>query len=221
MQEALTPQAEPRCLPLDAYEARVLAVLIEKRHTVPDSYPMTVNSLLAGCNQKSSRDPVLELTEADVHAALERLRGKALAIESSGGRVMRWSENAKRVLGIPAESVAALAVLMLRGPQTPAELRANTERLYRFSDISALEAFLDELGQRGLVLQLPRAPGAREVRWVHTLCGAPVAQAAVTPEPPEPGLLERVAALELALAKLRADVAAWQTVSTRVQEGDA
>jgi uncharacterized protein YceH (UPF0502 family) len=163
---------------LSAVEARVLGVLVEKQLTVPDIYPLTLNALLAGCNQKTSRDPVMALTEGEVRDALERLRRLSLVIESSGSRVMRYSHNAKRVLGVPTESVALLATLMLRGPQTAAELRANAERLQRFSDASALEAFLEELAAwpaGALVERLARQPGAREQRWAQLLCGAPAA----------------------------------------------
>ncbi len=157
-------------------ETRVLGVLIEKQLTVPDTYPLTLNALVTGCNQKSSRDPVMSLTEGEVQEALDSLRRLSLVIESSGSRTMRYSHNAKRVLGVPTESVALLATLMLRGPQTSAELRANAERLQRFSDASALEAFLDELAAwpaGALVLLLPRQPGARESRWAQLLSGPP------------------------------------------------
>lgn len=167
-------------LPLSQLEARVLGVLVEKQRTVPDTYPLSLNALLAGCNQKTSRDPVIEAGEGDLREALEGLRARSLVIESSGGRVMRYEENARRVLGVPNEAVALLATLMLRGPQTPAELRANCERLHRFSDVSAIEAYLDELARReplAYVTQLPRQPGSREQRWAHLLCGAPPAGA--------------------------------------------
>lgn len=208
--------------PLTPNEARVLAVLVEKRHTVPDTYPLSVNALQAGCNQKTSRDPVMELSEAEVLEALDGLRRRSLAIESSGARVMRYEENARRALGVPSESVALLATLALRGPQTAAELRSHCERLHRFSDVSAVEGFLDELAARpqgAYVRQLPRAPGARESRWTHLLCGEPSADvaAAVAMPPHEPPsraggvdaqafarLAERVERLEAELAALRA-----------------
>jgi uncharacterized protein YceH (UPF0502 family) len=159
---------------LSLNETRVLGVLCEKQRTVPDSYPMTLNSLLSGCNQKTSRDPVLELTESDVLAALDGLREHSLIIEQSGSRVARYAHNLERVLQIPTQSSAILTALMLRGPQTAAELRTNCERLHKFADISALEAFLAELSERSagaLVVELPRQPGARENRWMHLLSG--------------------------------------------------
>ena len=127
---------------LSVLEARVLGVLVEKERTVPDAYPLSLNALVAGCNQKTSRNPLMNAEEADVQAAVESLKALSLVIESSGGRVMRYAQNVKRVLQIPTESVALLAMLMLRGPQTAAELRANSERLCRFSDVSAVEGFL-------------------------------------------------------------------------------
>ncbi|MDO5102383.1 MAG: YceH family protein [Lautropia sp.] len=158
--------------PLSIYEARALAVLIEKEKTVPDSYPMSVNALLAGCNQRTNRDPVMNLSEADLLRALDGLRARGMVIESSGGRVMRYEQNLPRVLHIPSESAALLATLMLRGPQTPAELRNHVERQVKFADTSSVEAYLDELANRSagaLVAQMPRQPGEREQRWRHLL----------------------------------------------------
>jgi len=168
---------------LSLLEARVLGVLVEKRHTVPDSYPLTLNALVSGCNQKTARDPVIEATEAEVQAAIDRLKSLSLVVESSGGRVMRYAENAGKALGIPPQSVAVIAVLMLRGPQTAGELRINTDRLHRFGDILAVEGFLRELAERNFVRELPRAPGARETRWAHLLSGEPAVPApAASPE---------------------------------------
>ncbi|MBC7957308.1 MAG: YceH family protein [Cytophagales bacterium] len=163
---------------LSLLEARVLGVLIEKAHTVPDSYPLSLNSLVSGCNQKTTRDPVMNATDAEVQAAADALKSLHLVFESSGSRVIRYEHNMGRAMALPSQSVALLAVLMLRGPQTSSELRANADRLHRFADVSSVEAFLDELSARSeekggsLVLKLPRAPGAREARWTHLLCGA-------------------------------------------------
>jgi uncharacterized protein YceH (UPF0502 family) len=159
-------------------EARVLGVLVEKAHTVPDSYPLSLNSLVSGCNQKTARDPVLNATEAEVQVAVDALKSLSLAFESSGSRVSRYEHNMGRALGLPSQSVALLSVLMLRGPQTSAELRMNSERLHRFADVSSVDAFLNELAERAmekggpLVVKLPRAAGAREPRWAHLLSGA-------------------------------------------------
>lgn len=164
--------------PLTLLEARTLGVLVEKAATVPDSYPLSLNSLVAGCNQKTARDPVMNATDAEVQSAADALKALNLAFESSGSRVSRYEHNFGRALALPSQSVALLAVLMLRGPQTASELRGNCERLHRFADTSSVEAFLDELATRSdekggpLVVKLPRAPGAREARWTHLLSGA-------------------------------------------------
>ena len=188
-----------------------MGVLVEKERTVPDSYPLSLNALVSGCNQKTSRAPLMEVADADVQATLDDLRALSLVVESSGGRVMRYSHNLPRVLGVPTEAAALLATLMLRGPQTPGELRINTERLHRFADLSSLEAYLAELAARAagaLVVELPRAHGARENRWMHLLCGPPAAADAM------PGVVaaapgdDRLAALEARVAQLERDVQA-------------
>ena len=188
---------------LSLLETRVLGTLYEKQHTVPDSYPLTLNALVSGCNQKTSRSPVTEATEAEARDALESLKSANLVIETSGGRVSRYSHNLERVLQVPSQSAAILTVLMLRGPQTPGELRINCERLHSFSDLSAVQGFLDELAGRSLVVQLPRLPGARENRWAHLLSGAPkVEPSAAAPERDD--LRSTVARLEAEVAELKA-----------------
>ena len=162
---------------LSLLETRVLGVLVEKQLTVPDSYPLTLNTLVSGANQKTARDPVIEASEAELQAAIDHLKTLSLVIESSGGRVMRYAHNVGKVLAIPPQSVALLAVLFLRGAQTAGELRINSERLHRFGDILSVEAFLEELRERregSLVRELAKAPGARETRWAHLLSGEPV-----------------------------------------------
>ena len=159
---------------LTPLEARVLGVLVEKQATVPDAYPLTLNALVTGCNQKTARDPVLNATDAEVLTAADGLKQLSLLFESSGGRVSRYEHNMARGLSLPGAACALLATLALRGPQTSAELRANSERLHRFADISSVEGFLDELATKKTpprVLHLPRAPGEREARWAHLLCG--------------------------------------------------
>lgn len=200
---------------LSPIEARVLGVLVEKQHTVPDSYPLSLNAIVTGCNQKSSRDPVMEVSETQAQEALDGLRGRSLVIESSGSRVPRYEHNMERVLQIPSPSAALLAVLMLRGPQTAGELRINCDRLHKFADISAVDAFLQELAARtagALVVELPRQPGSRENRWAQLLCGALAAaphaatpSAAAAPrESAQTGLRERIDALEARVASLEA-----------------
>jgi uncharacterized protein YceH (UPF0502 family) len=164
---------------LSLLETRILGVLVEKQHTVPDSYPLSLNALTLGCNQKTARDPVVNASEGDVLAALDTLKSLHIVLEGSGSRVPRFEHNVQRVLKLPGQSVALLALMMLRGPQTAAELRLNTERLHRFADISSVEGFLDEMAthEPPFVVKLTRAPGARESRWAHLLSG-PVADAA-------------------------------------------
>ena len=150
---------------------------MEKARTVPDSYPLTLNSLLLGCNQKSSREPLMELDEAQVATALDNLKPRGLVRESSGGRTTRYEHNFQRGIGVFEQSAVLLGLLMLRGPQTAGELRLNSERWYKFADISSVEGFLEELQERAaekggpLVIKLARAPGSREQRWAHLLCG--------------------------------------------------
>ena len=162
---------------LSAVEARVLGTLMEKARTVPDSYPLSLNSLMLGCNQKNSREPAMNVTEEQAAEALGTLKSLNLVRESSGSRVTRFEHNFQRGVGVPEQSAVLLGLLMLRGPQTAGELRLNTERWYRFADISSVDGFLEELQDRTnakggpLVVKLPRGPGAREQRWAHLLCG--------------------------------------------------
>ncbi|MGE0310961.1 MAG: YceH family protein [Lautropia sp.] len=172
-QAATAPRASfPILTPL---QARVVAVLYEKQHTVPDTYPMSLNALRAGVNQKTSRDPLMSATEAEIAEAIDELRGLSLVIESSGSRTMRYEQNIRRVVDMPGAAVALLATLVLRGPQTAAELRMNSERLYRFADTSSVEGFLREMAERAggaLVRELQRRPGERERRWAQLWTGA-------------------------------------------------
>jgi uncharacterized protein YceH (UPF0502 family) len=203
----------PRLPVLSLLEARVLGVLCEKQHTVPDTYPLSLNALMAGCNQKTSRQPIIEVSESEVQAAIDSLKGPALVIESSGGRVTRYAHNMERALRLPSQSIALLTVLMLRGPQTAGELRINCERLHKFADISAVEGFLYELAERpdgALVVELPRQPGARENRWAHLLSGAPVVEeipaTAPAAGPVADVTMGEIAALKANVARLEAEV---------------
>ncbi len=205
--------------PLSETEARVLATLMEKARTVPDSYPLTLNSLQSGCNQKSSREPVMNLSEDEIAQALDGLRERSLVFESSGGRATRYEHNFERAVGVPSQAAALLGLLLLRGPQTAGELRLNAERWHRFADIGSVEVFLEELQDRpadkggALVVKLPRAPGAREQRWAQLLCGSVDAQAVAASAAPASAaggssaelqaLAERVAALEALVEELR------------------
>lgn len=200
---------------LSLLETRVLGVLVEKQRTVPDTYPLTLLALTTGCNQKSARDPILGATEAEVQAAIDHLKSLSLVVESSGGRVMRYAHNIDRVLAVPSQAVALIAVLMLRGPQTVGELRSGCDRLHRFADLSAVEGFLHELAERAagaLVVELPRQPGARESRWAHLLSGVPPKEAgwaAAASVPDDDAVtVSEIAALKANVAQLADEVAA-------------
>lgn len=214
-------------LELTLLETRVLGVLVEKELTVPDVYPLSLNALTAGCNQKNNRDPLLQASEAEVQAAIDRLKPLSLVIESSGSRVMRYSQNVARVLRVSSEAVALLATLWLRGPQTAAELRAASERLHRFADVSSVEGYLQQLAARAedaggaLVKLLPRAPGAREPRWAQLLSPLPAAADAAAQAPVEPlaaptAQLER---LQADLEQLREEVAELRRRVEGLQQG--
>ena len=158
-------------------EARVLATLMEKARTVPDSYPLSLNALVLGCNQKTSRDPVMDITDAQAQAAIDTLKAQSLVFEASSSRVPRFEHNFQRGFGVTEPQAVLLGLLMLRGPQTPGELRTNSERWYKFADIASVEDALGELKVRGedsgalMIVQLARAAGMREQRWAHLLCG--------------------------------------------------
>ncbi len=208
---------------LSLLEARVLGVLVEKAHTVPDSYPLSLNALVSGSNQKTARDPVLSATEAEVQVAADALKSLSLVFESSGSRVSRYEHNMGRALSLPSQSVALLAVLMLRGPQTSAELRANCDRLHRFADVSSVDGFLDELAQRAaekggpLVVKLPRAPGSREARWAHLLCGA-VDVAALAEQVPSQDFVaaSELSALKANQAHMQGEIATLRALVDRL-----
>ena len=221
MQNTPATLAPPSPLPLllSPIEARILGTLMEKARTVPDSYPLTLNSLILGCNQKSSRDPVMSVSEDEAATALDTLKSLNLVRESAVGRVLRFEHNFQRGAGVPEQTAVLLGLLMLRGPQTAGELRLNSERWYRFADISSVDGFLEELQDRAsdkggpLVGRLPRGPGTREQRWMHLMCGPmDVALTAIENEiiasrPGHPaGLAIRVELLENEVAQLRETV---------------
>lgn len=205
---------------LSLLETRILGTLAEKERTVPDSYPLTLNALLSGCNQKTSRDPVMAATESELQAGIDSLKGYSLVMETSGGRVSRYGHNLERVLQVPTQSVALLTVLMLRGPQTAGELRIGCERMHRFADISAVEGFLNELAARpagALVSELARLPGARENRWAQLLSGAPLQESARAQATPNADVsVGEVAALKANVARLEAEVGALQGTVARI-----
>lgn len=215
---------------LTPIEARALGTLMEKARTVPDSYPLSLNALVLGCNQKSSREPLMEVTDDEVLSAVTSLKTQSLVFEASSSRVPRFEHNFQRAAGVSEAQSVVMGLLMLRGPQTAAELRSSGDRWYKFADSAAVEAVLQALQQRGddggqpMVQQLPRAPGAREQRWHHLLCGEPdlaalAALAASNPAPADAqGLLARVTALETALARVKTDNAQLRSDITTISE---
>jgi uncharacterized protein YceH (UPF0502 family) len=199
---------------LSPVELRVLGCLIEKQRTTPEQYPLTLNSLRLACNQATNRDPVMELDESEVRAAAQSLgtKGYARLATGPGSRTAKYRQLFGEALDLMPAEVSILAVLMLRGPQTVAQLLTRTERLHRFESTADLTTWLGRLDQKELVHLLPKQPGQREERWTHLLADGPTAAGPVDePEPAagEPGSLEqrlvrleeRIAELERALAE--------------------
>jgi len=184
----------------------VLGCLLEKQQTTPEYYPLTLNALVAACNQRSNREPVMALAEGDVREALGRLRADVLVWPVEGARAERWEHNLDRSWELEPAGKALIAVLLLRGPQTPGELRVRCERMHPFADLAEIEAALHRLaaGAEPLVAELPRELGQKERRWTHLASGAPVGPAQRPAEPPRAvsGLADRVAALEERVAEL-------------------
>ena len=195
---------------LTATEIRVLGSLVEKEMTTPDYYPLTLNSLTTACNQKSNRDPVMDLDETDVVKALDNLRFKGLALQASGegSRVPKYGHNLEAKLHFEPEQLAILCELFVRGPQTLGELRTRCERMRPFADLAAVEDVLVELMEHEppLVVKLPRQPGRKEQRYAHLLAGAPGLPEAEE-APPEAARL-KVAAEDDRIRKLEEEVAA-------------
>ena len=206
--------------PLDPVEIRALGVLLEKEQITPEVCPLTVNALLAGCNQKTNREPVMELTEGQVVEALERLRQDVLVWRSEGARSERWQQSVVRRWGLDRAGKALMAILLLRGAQTVGELRTRSERMHSFAAIEEVEQALERMAgiDEPLVAEQPRRPGQKETRWRHLVGetpeppAPPERQRRELAEPPEvqpgrPSLAERVARLEETVQQLAADVA--------------
>src|SRR5689334_16894280 len=185
-------------------EARVLGSLLEKEIATPEYYPLSLNALVNACNQKSNREPVVSYDEDTVEVALDGLRTKGLALRSTGrdSRVPKHGQRFTEAYNLGRREAAVLCVLLLRGPQTPGELRGRTERLYTFDDLEAVEGTLNRLAEMGFVKQLPRQPGSREQRWAHLMSGD-VEVAEVAAAAPAVERVDRVARLEAELAELR------------------
>src|SRR4051812_10931546 len=169
---------------LPPVQLRILGCLLEKEATTPDIYPLSLNALTAACNQLSNREPVMELSEIDVRNTVNALRQESLvrAIQPAGSKVMKFQHLLTEKLNLDARERALLCVLLLRGPQTLAELRSRTNRLAEFGSVQDVDATLAGLRQRDLATEMPRRPGQKEVRYAHLL-GAPPAEAAVEPIP--------------------------------------
>ena len=203
---------------LDPPSLRVLGALMEKEMTTPDLYPLTINALIAASNQRSSRDPVMDLTEDEVRTALHVLQDLELAVPArDSGRAARYEHRIRTVLNLRRDETAVLCLLLLRGPQTPGELRSRSDRMHTFDELASVQATLERLAAREapLTAALPRSPGSREVRWMHLL-GAPVATPTGAPEtqrdqPGHPALEDRVRLLEERLNRLEARLAEGQT----------
>ncbi len=193
---------------LDAVEIRVLGCLLEKEQTTPDAYPLSVNALVAACNQKSNRDPVMGLSAADVEGALDRLHGEVMVWPVDGARIRKWRHSLDRMWDLMPATRAVMAVLLVRGAQTAGEIRARTERMHGFASAAEVEDALAGLasGDEPLTVHLARQPGQKEARWTHLVGGAPDLQtAAFEPSPveaPTGGLSQRVTELEARVARL-------------------
>jgi len=221
---------------LDPIQARVLGALIEKEIVTPENYPLSLNALVNACNQKSSREPVMELAEEQVQQALHRLEDLGLTTTSRDSRVAKFEHRARTVLNLRRDETALLCLLLLRGPQTPGELRSRSDRMYTFDGLDAVESTLSRLSaapetssdaaasesgantsqpMRPLVAILPRQPGSREARYAHLLSG-PVESAHTTSHAlrfsesaaphSDSDLLDRIAKLEAEVAELRAAI---------------
>jgi uncharacterized protein YceH (UPF0502 family) len=188
---------------LGPVEVRVLGCLIEKQRTTPDQYPLSLNALRLACNQSTNRDPVLDVEEHEVREALNRLgdRGFTRLASGPGSRAAKFRHLLGEALSLDAAELALLAVLMLRGAQTAAELRQRSERLHRFDSVPAVEEVLERLAGRELVERLARRPGEREERWRQLLGETGPAAADAAPRAGAPSLEERVARLEAALER--------------------
>lgn len=217
----------------DPTQIRVLGSLIEKEITTPENYPLSLNALVNACNQRSSRDPVLDLSEDEVRQALHSLEDENLISTLHDSRVPKYEHRIRTVLNLRRDETAILCVLMLRGPQTTGELRGRSERLYAFDDLSSVQSTLDRLASREapvdgmqtgptatgpLVAMLPRQPGSRESRYGHLLGGVPEfapTQSSSSTVIPEGTPLDRISRLESDLASL---LEAFATLQARVAD---
>jgi uncharacterized protein YceH (UPF0502 family) len=206
-------------MPFDLHEVevRVLGALVEKDMATPEYYPLSLNALVNACNQKSNREPIVNYDDATVSDALQLLRNRKLAFVQTGDRVPKYGHRASETLNVNNRELAVLCALMLRGPQTLAELKTRTERMHAFDDLEAVEAALRHLGEKGLAVQLQRQTGERELRWAHLISGDPVfvaapaaARPATAPGIVNDGLAQRVAQLESEIEALKTQFAEFR-----------
>jgi len=204
--------------PLNPVEVRVLGALAEKEITTPDYYPLSLNALIAACNQKSSREPVMELTEVQVRDALSSLAEKRLAgpVSSADSRVTKYEHRLQEVFNFDRREAALICVLLLRGPQTPGELRGRTDRMYHFAELADVQSTLQKLSQREppLVAMLRRQPGTKEARYAHLFSGSvDESSTQASPEPmrrASPVEDDRIARLESEVSALKQKLAALE-----------
>ena len=202
---------------LTPIQIRVLGCLIEKKETTPEQYPLTLNGLRTACNQKTARQPVTAYTEGEVGHTVRELESLGYVREAWGARVAKYEHLAGKALGLQSKGLALLCPLMLRGPQTPGELKTNAQRLFEFGDLDDVQYTLQRLADQepALVMPLPRQPGQKEVRYAHLLGGVPDPAEFPTQPAPAPsaasGLAARVEALESAVEALQRDLAGLQS----------
>jgi uncharacterized protein YceH (UPF0502 family) len=210
---------------LNAIEARVLGSLMEKEATTPEYYPLSLNALVNACNQKNNREPVMQLVEEDVRQAIHRLQDHGLAGPARGdSRVTKYEHHLQEVFNFTRGEAAAICVLLLRGPQTPGELRGRTERMHRFEELDDVLSALQKLMQRepALVMALPRQPGTKEIRYAHLLSGEPATSVAVprSSDAPETADADRLLRLEAEVARLREELDTVKAELTRMNRRD-
>jgi uncharacterized protein len=195
---------------LDPVEIRIIGALLEKQQTTPEYYPLTLNALVDACNQKTNREPVMSLEVEEVSRATAKLRADAFLWEVRGGRVVRWDHNVDGQWELERDTKALITLLLLRGAQTPGELRSRSERLYRFETVGDVEASLLKMVDRPfpIVRELARRSGQKESRWMHLLGGEPVdePEAAVELRPAAGTMVSRVERLEQEIAELREEM---------------
>ena len=201
--------------PLTSIQVRVLGCLMEKKESTPDQYPLTLNSLRNACNQKSSRNPVVNYSEGEVGHTIRELEAMDLVREEWGARVPKYEHLANKALGLHSQGIALMCTLMLRGPQTLNELKTNSHRLFDFADLDDVQFALKHLIEHepSMVTALPRQPGQKEGRYAHLLSGEPDIPVPSTPAAtaPSASLVARVTELEIELEEIRNRLSALET----------